>query len=254
MGAAGRAFVVALARASRSARRYLRDVSRADREDILATAVLWSWEHRASYTPSVSLDRWFLGNVRHAYRDHMAAHSVTWEELGDELGTADNASTYAEALEVAKKLTSALNRRDRKLVGLLAEGHSIAEIAQMSGLSVAHVNRCLEGVRTLRGLLPDARQWGRILRAPRARPSDNATGELAPIDKELQELEFAPPAGKDCPPCWRCKWFEGYLPVRRRRELKSILVEPEVRAAVSSIEARKIAIAEAVRDGSIFQR
>lgn len=254
MSGAGRTFVVALARASRKARRYLRDVNRADREDILATAVLWSWEHRATYTPNASLEQWFLGNVRNAYRTHMAAQSVTWEELGDDLGKADDASTYAEAVEVAKKLKSALSPRDRHLVSLLLEGHSTAEIAQEAGLGVSYVKERLQGVQALRGLLPDPRHWERLLRSAPARSSDQATGELAPIDRELQELEFAPPAGKDCPPCWRCKWFEGYLPVRHRRELKSILVEPEVRAAVSSIEARKIEIAEAVRDGSIFQR
>ena len=64
----------------------------------------------------------------------------------------------------------------------------------------------------------------------------------------LEKLEFSPAAGKDCPPCWRCMWFEGYMPAGKR-ETRMKIEEAEVREAVKNTEARKIEIAQQVRDG-----
>ena len=65
---------------------------------------------------------------------------------------------------------------------------------------------------------------------------------------ELEQLDFAPPAGKDCPPCWRCMWFEGFMPDGKRSTRMGI-EDAEVREAVQSTEARKIEIAQRVRSG-----
>jgi hypothetical protein len=73
------------------------------------------------------------------------------------------------------------------------------------------------------------------------------------IDKDIERLDFPPPSGKECPPCWRCKWFEGYKP-SKHKSLRFPVTEPEVREAVLDTEARKIDIAGRVRAGTIFKR
>ena len=65
---------------------------------------------------------------------------------------------------------------------------------------------------------------------------------------ELEQLDFAPPAGKDCPPCWRCQWYYGFMS-SGKRETRMDIEDLEVREAVKNTEARKIEIAQRVRSG-----
>jgi hypothetical protein len=64
----------------------------------------------------------------------------------------------------------------------------------------------------------------------------------------LEQLDFAPPAGMDCPPCWRCQWYYGFMP-SGKRETRMDIEDLEVREAVKNTEARKIEIAQQVRHG-----
>src|SRR5580700_3930930 len=103
----------------------------------------------------------------------------------------------------------------------------------------------------MRDQIPASAHVNTILRravTPPAISSDDASDKLAPIDKEIEALEFAPPQGKECPPCHYCKWFEGYMPGERRL-VRMEIHEPEVKRAVKNTEARKLEIAQAVRDG-----
>ena len=71
---------------------------------------------------------------------------------------------------------------------------------------------------------------------------------MSDIDRKIEQLDFAPAHGKDCPPCWRCMWFEGFLPLGKR-DTRMDIADDEVRAAVSSTEGQKILIAQQVRGG-----
>jgi hypothetical protein len=78
--------------------------------------------------------------------------------------------------------------------------------------------------------------------------SDDADDPLSEIDVALERLDFAPPAGKDCPPCFRCMWFYGFLPGDKRSTRMNI-EDIEIREAVKNTEVRKIEIAQQVRSG-----
>jgi len=63
--------------------------------------------------------------------------------------------------------------------------------------------------------------------------------------QRLQETDPIQKIGKDCPPCWRCMYFYGWLP---KEELTPTgHSDPEVAAACDAINHRKIAIAGRVR-------
>lgn len=52
--------------------------------------------------------------------------------------------------------------------------------------------------------------------------------------------------GKECPPCWRCRYFDGWLP--RGVPLPSVVkMDPGIADACAALDARKIAIAQYVR-------
>ena len=50
---------------------------------------------------------------------------------------------------------------------------------------------------------------------------------------------------KDCPPCWQCRYFDGWLPASEPR-VKTHRI-PEMQAALQAIDKRKIAVAQWVR-------
>jgi hypothetical protein len=76
--------------------------------------------------------------------------------------------------------------------------------------------------------------------------SDDVDDRLSEIDVALERLEFAPAAGQECPPCWKCKWYEGLMP-DGKRPTRMEIADKEVRDAVKNTEARKIEIAQQVR-------
>ena len=78
---------------------------------------------------------------------------------------------------------------------------------------------------------------------------DESEAQMSSIDIEIEQLDFAPPAGKDCPPCWRCMYCEGFMPDGKRATRMDI-EDLEVREAVKNTEARKIEIAQQVRSGT----
>ncbi len=81
--------------------------------------------------------------------------------------------------------------------------------------------------------------------APRSQ-SDRAREGLSRIDQGIEQLLKRPKAARaDCPKCWRCSYFEGLAP---RDPPTSAWVDPELRAAVESIEREKIRIAKEVRE------
>lgn len=238
-------FVVSLARASQRARRHLRGLGAADRDDILATAILWCWEHRTTYNPSVALDDWFVGAIRDARKAFERGEGRNAGELTEVLHVPDDTSRSAELQQAVENIIASMDGTDWLIVDQRLQGHDQLEISKRLNLSY----RTVKGrISKMRETIPERVDWQTVIRAS-APDSYEGSTELSRIDREIEQLEFGPPAGQQCSPCWLCKWFEGYMP-HERKSLRMELVEPEIRAAVSNTEARKIVIAQGVRDAN----
>jgi len=249
MRGASELFVITLARASRRARRYLRYLNSADRDDVLAAAILWCWEHRTKYDPSVSLEDWLVSAIKNAKRDLRRGELREAAEVIADIPVSDDTVARAEALESAQQIVEALPPESRKVAGMIARGDTRNEIVA-TGVAQYVVDNTRARLKQLRHLIPDDHEFRRVLRAAPSTDSDGQSHELAPIDKEIERLEFAPPQGKECPPCWRCKWFEGFLP-GAHVPVKMPVIEPDIKEAVAATEKRKIDIANLVREGRV---
>jgi hypothetical protein len=251
MTSAGEVFVVELARASKRANRFVRHLPSEDRKDVIGAAIAWCWENRASYSLTTTLDTWFMNAVRDAYKAWARGENRNGSELLAEIPTGDTTLATVEAWESALKLSKALPPVYRKIAQLHAQGYTRAEINDR-GFSKRDIDESRERIRQLRKLVPDDHEYRRVLRTAPTQGSDDVSGELSEIDVQLEQLDWTPSvsAGKDCPPCWRCKWFEGYMP-GKRKAVQMPIVEPVVAEAVRNTEREKIRIAKEVRDGNL---
>lgn len=238
-------FVRRLLQASRKANRFLRRLPRADRDDILAAAMLWCWEHRDDYSLTTTLETWFVNAVRHAYERWRRGELREAAELVEEIPTGDTTLAEAEARDALEALTRALPPEYRRVAELRAQGHSEEDMLLL-GISERTMREASARIKQLRRLAPDTHEHQPNAVTPPAVSSDDATDQQSPIDRELEQLDFPPTHGKECPPCWRCLWFDGVLP-GERKSVRMQVIEPEVAEAVRAIEARKIEIAAQVR-------
>lgn len=246
---AGEVFVVQLARASRRANRFIRKLPREAREDVLAAALLWCWENREKYSLTTTLETWFVNAVRDAYKAWGRGERRNRSELVEEMRANDDPAWAAILEDAVRELVGTMDEADRAIVRLLLEGRYHTEIAAQLTISRGSVEKRLARMRSY---IPRGAHEGVMLRravTPAAPEYDEADEPRSQIDRELEKLDLPPEHGKDCPPCWRCKWFEGYLPDGSVRSVRAEVVEPEVREAISRTEARKIEIAERVRAG-----
>lgn len=246
MSGAAELFVVALARASQRAQKYLRGLEPADRDDILSTAILWCWENKANYRPTISLEVWVTDAIRHAKRDWERQESRETSELIEAIAAPDDTSWNAAIQDAIRAMMDSMDERDRSIVTLMLDGKGQDHIATQVGLSVSGVKRRLT---RLRKFLPESAHFKLELRKVMS-DSDRSQEPQSGIDKDIERLEFMPQHGKDCPPCWRCKWFEGLLP-GPHRTVRLPIVEPEIRAAMNAIEGKKVEIAMLVQAGTI---
>lgn len=249
MTSAGEIFVVQLARASRKANRLVRYLPEADRDDIIAAALLWCWEHRESHSLTTSLDTWFINAVRDAYKKWTRGEQHSGAESLRDIPTGDTTLATVEAHEVATKLAAALPAAYREVARLHVYGYSRAEM-ETRGITKATIDAARARIRQLRRLLPEEHQYRRVILTTAYGDSDSAAFPRSAIDQEIEQLEAMPRHGADCPPCWKCKWFEGYLPGAHKR-LGMAIQEPEVKEAVASIERRKVEIAKSVRQHTL---
>lgn len=253
MTTAAEVFVVQLARASKKAKRFVQYLSKDDRDDVIAAAVLWCWEHKDHYNQATSLDTWFVNAVRHAYdrwqrgelRNWAQSHDVT----ADLLTTDDTTLATAQALEAAARLSTALPWKYRQVALLHAQGYTRAEM-RSKGLSKQTIDEARARIRQMRRLVPDDHDYRRAVRATATTNSDDACDRKPQIDLEIEQLEAMPRHGADCPPCWRCRWFDGFLP-GKTVSVRMTIREPDVAAAVTANETRKIEIAKRVRAGTL---
>jgi len=248
MTSAGEVFVIQLARASRKAKQIVGYLPRADREDILASALLWCWEHRDSYSLTTSLDTWFVNAVRDAYKTWRRGDQRNDAKVLEAIPTGDSTLATVEAWEAATKLVTALPPEYRRVALLDAQGYTRVEM-EAKGIPKDTIDATRARIKQLRKLVPEDQDYRRLM-LKRAPPSSDEQYTQSYVDREIEQLEAMPRHGADCPPCWKCKWFEGYLPGAHKR-VGMVIQEPEVAAAVAANEARKVDIAKRVRDGTI---
>lgn len=237
--------------AAKQANRFLaaRGLQKSDRDDVISAAMLWCWENRDNYSLTTTLETWFMNAIRDAYkalrRDELPASDESIENMGGN----DDTYNKAAAESAAEALFGALTPPQKQVVRLIMRGHTREEMIEM-GLSKRTIDESRSRAKLLRRLLPNnIERWTSIYGSitASAPPSDDASDRVSEIDMALEQLDFAPPAGKDCPPCWRCMWFEGFMPAAKRSTRMGIK-EKEVREAVANTEARKVEIAQQVRD------
>jgi DNA-directed RNA polymerase specialized sigma24 family protein len=241
-------FTMQLARAAaKQANRFLRarGLQKSDRDDVTSAALLWCWENKANYSLTTTLETWFMNAVRDAYKDLRRRELPTSDESLDSIGGDDDTYNIAAAESSANALLSALTPTDKEIAIMTMEGFTYREMRKKFSGQV--VDEAHQRIRQLRRLLPDENVRAAIARTPPAASSDEAEGNLSEIDIAIEQLDFAPPAGKDCPPCWRCMWFEGFMPAGKR-DTRMDIEDKDVREAVKNTEARKISIAQQVRD------
>jgi DNA-directed RNA polymerase specialized sigma24 family protein len=243
-------FTMQLARASaKKANRFLaaRGLQKADRDDVIAAAMLWCWENRANYSLTTTLETWFMNAIRDAYKTLQRNELPTSSESMDQIGGGDETYNVAAAESSAKALLDAMTPADKEIAYLLIQGYTYSEMAER-GHSNEAVSNARKRIKQLRRLLPDLEGVRLIARTMPPASSDDTDDKLSEIDVALEQLDFAPPAGKDCPPCWRCCYFEGFMPAGKR-DTRMEIEDLEVREAVKNTEARKIEIAQQVRSG-----
>ncbi len=255
-------FTMQLARAAgKTANRFLqmRGLQTADRDDIVSAALLWCWEHRDNYSLTTTLETWFMYSVRHAWEAWRRKEIPVSNVSLDRVGGADEAYNIAEAESAATALLSALTPVDREIALLTMQGYTRSELRER-GYSTRAVHATHRRIKQLRRLLPDDKVTLKIARAaPTASSEYNADDEdltdvdssrhdVSWIDRVVAGLDLPPKHGKNCPPCFRCMWFEGFMP-DGKRSVRMDIEDKDVREAVKDTEARKIEIAQQVRDG-----
>ena len=245
---ASEVFTMQLARAAATqANKFLsaRGLQKSDRDDVISAAMLWCWENRNNYSLTTTLETWFMNAIRDAYKSLQRNELPSSEESLDNIGGGDETYDIAAAESSAAAIARELTPMERHVAILTMEGYTKDDMLDQ-GLREIDVKESRAVIKRLRDLLPDESNYKILIRTPSAGSSDDADDQLSEIDMALEQLDFAPPAGKDCPPCWRCMWFEGFMPAGKR-DTRLDIADKDVREAVKNTEARKIEIAQQVR-------
>ena len=235
----GTQFAIELGRAAKKAHRWLRRLPLQDRDDAIASAMLSCWERRSTFDPlQEALEDWFARSVRSSAQYIVRATRVkeyASVKLG-EIPTLDESSRTAEALDSTANVLKNLTATEQTIALELAEGYNLKEIAERLSLSRGIVRATLRKVKRMKAFRPNVDPVFQAYAA--LEPFDR---ELAPIDHAIEAMLRRPATERaDCPPCWKCMYFEGWKPVHYK---PSKIVDEEIRIAVHSTEGRKIEIA-----------
>lgn len=201
MTTAREVFIVQLARAARSASRFLRSRSlqEADRDDITSAAMLWCWEHRENYSLTTTIENWFLGAVRHAYRDWVRGCIKHGGEQLTEIPSSDSTFAATQARSSAVALMRALPREYRRVAIMQMRGMSRSEMNKQ-GLSEWVIRAARERIKQLRRLVPDSVEYQQVLRTvPPLSPDETAVESHPKIDVEIAMLQSGTPGGSLVP-------------------------------------------------------
>lgn len=234
---------------------YARGLQKADRDDVISAALLWCWLNRANYSLTTTLETWFMNAVRHAYRDMRKQGIPSSEDSVALLSGGDDTQNISAAESSANALLGSLKPIEQEIALLKMQGFTYREINKL-GYAKKAIDDASKRLKQLRRFMPEQEVRHVINSVTSKAPSLDDYDEVntpqfvqSKIDKQIAQLDFAPPAGKDCPPCWRCMWFEGFMP-GSSRSTRLDIEDDAVREAVSNTEARKIEIAQQVRDGN----
>lgn len=188
MTSAPESFAITLGRAAGRAMRLLRGLQRADRDDILATAILWCWEHRESYNVTVSLETWITGAIRNARQQWARGEAKTVGDLVEEIPVPDVTLAAVENRSAAAGLVRALNAQEREIAYLRAEGYTRAQIRDKTGLSKRAQDTASKTIKQLRYLIPEPSELKRIVKREAVTESDELTSLPTNIDRTIAKL------------------------------------------------------------------
>jgi RNA polymerase sigma factor (sigma-70 family) len=188
MTSAPESFAITLGRASAKAMRLLSGMQRSDRDDVLATAILWCWENRESYNVTVSLETWIAGAVRNAYQQWMRGEARTAEDLVEEIPVPDDTLAAVENRSAAASLARSLSPDENRVAYLRAQGLSRAEIRDQTGLSKRAYDDAVKRISKLADLIPDAAELRMVLKRTAVPSSDDADYPPKGIDKAIGKL------------------------------------------------------------------
>jgi RNA polymerase sigma factor (sigma-70 family) len=237
-------FAAQLAHIAGHSARHLRGFSSADREEIVAEALLRAWEARETFDPNEgTLAVWFekfIKAARQQARRRVQRDRTHSSEALDALASLEDPVRATHALHGAERLTADMTEQERAIAGLIAEGHSTRQISATLGVNRGIVKGVAKRLKRIERLAPEAEV---MVHTARRTDADEDTRKPAQIDLEIDALPTPPrTVGGNCAPCWRCLWFEGMLPAPYRfRPARH--VDPEIQGAIRATEARKIEIA-----------
>lgn len=240
------AFAQELAReCGRLSKRPLRRLSRADAEDVLASAVLAAWEQHSSFDPKRgNVSAWFGGFLHNALRaKHKSGKGIRpIEDYRRQVAETDDTEKAAEMMQKMDSLDAQLTAADKEALVLLGKGFTIRVVSDRLKLPRSAVRRLFHRIR---GLEISVSRWAHQSGATQpAIESDDAHAEQTEIDRELEKLSFPPRHGKECPPCILCAWWEGFRPTN------ATLVQMEV----ADLEVREAQVATYFRKTEISAR
>lgn len=195
------------------------------------------------YDPSVPLEDWFIEALKEARHLFKRGEHATSKELNFEMAVPDDTSIRAESLEAATIIIAAFTDREHSLLTDLMGGASWREVIRTHHASSQEVGHVTRKLAHLRELLPERRSLQRVVR----RSTADVSMAEPEIDRQIAQLDLPPPIGKECPPCFRCRWFDGFLSATY--EPKSTVEEPEIQQAIWNTEAAKLRIAAEIQAG-----
>lgn len=231
-----------LAKVSERGSRHLRGLTPTDREDVIAAAVLHCWENRTTFDQHVQpLDEWFATRLKAARRQLINSQKNYVKLLNDVIDT-ERGGNEAEMHIAAEEFMQELNPDARQAIGMLAAGYSVRIVAtEMPQLSRTTVKSLHRKMKELQDIIIVSRFY-----PGSAAPREYTPTQGAGIDHAIEALLRGPRPGKECPPCWRCSWYYGYLPNSEHFK-PAAHADPEIRLAMRNLENRKIEIANELR-------
>jgi DNA-directed RNA polymerase specialized sigma24 family protein len=188
MTSAQESFAITLGRASGRALRRLSGLQRADRDDILATAIMWCWENQGAYNVTVPLEAWVTGAVRDAYKQWARGEARTTEELKESIPVPDETLAFAESRSAAAELVKSLSTREREIACMRAEGYTRAEIRNVFDISKREYDDVMRRISALHSLIPDPVEARRVIKHEQAKDYDDFQPESTNIDKAIGRM------------------------------------------------------------------
>lgn len=245
MQSAAEQFAIQLGRSSKRAARHLHGLSPEDRDDVLAEAMLYCWEHKDAFDPTKrSVDDWFaetVRDVRAAQRKARRGDSERRTSLDRlrEFAAREDTAAIAESEKAFEEVMEEFSEDERSIAIDIANGYTLREIRNRHAGRAADARRVYRTLHKYRERIPERRIVGAAA-AHISRESDHPR-DAAPIDHEIEKMLRRPKTERaDCPVCWRCMWFEGLTPKNWKPPSNA---DAEVKLAVERIEREKIRIA-----------